>query len=309
MVQDVRQPLVSVVIPTYNRDECLLNLLDILLRQDYSNFEVIVFDQSEILSCAKKKYFQEHAGRFFHHRSQTKGRAVAKNESLKLCRGEIILFCDDDIVPPLNFVRMHAQYHTDPRIAAVSFRVLQSDLPYLRSKNILRITFYGRVKAGFHSDCECETESFTSANVSFARDVLFKTTGFDVSLAGTSVLEEPHLSFQFRALGYGIVFSNAISVMHIPQLSGNDEVRQNDIAGYYYQFHHNLILYFLRYRSRALLAFVIPFCILRIVKQTLKNRLSLHDVRQMLKGVGDAFDTFRRTQVLENLKGVLAVKE
>jgi glycosyltransferase involved in cell wall biosynthesis len=39
-------PSISVIIPTYRREEPLKDTLDDLLKQDYPNFEVLVIDQT-----------------------------------------------------------------------------------------------------------------------------------------------------------------------------------------------------------------------------------------------------------------------
>ncbi|BDI20060.1 hypothetical protein ANSO36C_58620 [Nostoc cf. commune SO-36] len=40
-------PLISVVIPTYGREEPLQNSIVDVLKQDYPNFEVLVVDQTQ----------------------------------------------------------------------------------------------------------------------------------------------------------------------------------------------------------------------------------------------------------------------
>ena len=40
------KPLVSVIIPTYNRGEPLCRTLESLFIQDYSNYEIVVVDHS-----------------------------------------------------------------------------------------------------------------------------------------------------------------------------------------------------------------------------------------------------------------------
>ena len=90
------EPMVSVVIPTYKREEMLRRCLQSLLRQDYPRFEVLVIDQDperplEALCAAE----------FADERTvcvnlPNAGLSAAKTHAVDLARGEICLFIDDD---------------------------------------------------------------------------------------------------------------------------------------------------------------------------------------------------------------------
>ena len=67
----MKQPLVSVILPTYDREWSLKTAIDSVLCQDYSNIELIVIDDGskdntqELLKVYKKKIkvlYQENAG-------------------------------------------------------------------------------------------------------------------------------------------------------------------------------------------------------------------------------------------------------
>ena len=55
-----RIPAVSVIIPTYNRDEPLRKTLKSLLAQDYPNFEIILVDQSDKKFPEKEKFLKKY---------------------------------------------------------------------------------------------------------------------------------------------------------------------------------------------------------------------------------------------------------
>jgi len=90
-------PLVSVIIPTYNNFNFLENAILSVINQSYENIEIIVIDdgstdksfetlskfQNQIICC-----FQEN-----------KGPAAARNKGLELSKGKYVMFLDaDDII-------------------------------------------------------------------------------------------------------------------------------------------------------------------------------------------------------------------
>jgi glycosyltransferase involved in cell wall biosynthesis len=86
----------SVIIATLNRVKEPLLMLDSLLNQSFSNFEVILVDQndSDILSKHLKKYTNHLSLK--HIRTPLKGASNARNTGIKEAIGEILTFPDDD---------------------------------------------------------------------------------------------------------------------------------------------------------------------------------------------------------------------
>lgn len=98
------QPLVSVIIPTLNRYEYLQKVLKDLERQTYKNFEVVIVDQSDTFSA--DFYNQWNLDVKFWYQ-QEKALWKARNEAIKLAKGEFILMSEDDIRIPENLIADH----------------------------------------------------------------------------------------------------------------------------------------------------------------------------------------------------------
>ena len=102
------QPKVSYIIPTMMRQSFSLNLLNDLKNQTYLPTQVIVVDATPENSRDEKLYdannypFQV---QFFWQ--TTKGSCRARNEAINLCKGDYIVFGDDDIRIPPNFIENH----------------------------------------------------------------------------------------------------------------------------------------------------------------------------------------------------------
>jgi len=94
-------PLISVVIPTYNRLRQLTTALDSVLAQSYSNFEVIVVDDGSedgtgqsVESLIRSRPSTAPTVRYVLQTNQ--GSSVARNRGIAEARGEWIAFLDSD---------------------------------------------------------------------------------------------------------------------------------------------------------------------------------------------------------------------
>ncbi|MEO8377587.1 MAG: glycosyltransferase family 2 protein, partial [Candidatus Sumerlaeota bacterium] len=122
-----RSPLfVSIIVPTYMREVMLRETLASALALDYSRFEILVYDQSPSHEPETEKFLQQFAQRenCFVFRDRTASLPRARNAAFLRARGEIILFIDDDVLLPGDFIQRHLKPFEDETIAAVSGRIL-----------------------------------------------------------------------------------------------------------------------------------------------------------------------------------------
>jgi glycosyltransferase involved in cell wall biosynthesis len=92
----MNNPLISIIIPTYNRAWCINRAIDSCLAQTYKNFEIVITDDgsddntSEII----KEYNNDNI-RYFQFK-QNQGVIKARNNSIINSKGEWILLFDSD---------------------------------------------------------------------------------------------------------------------------------------------------------------------------------------------------------------------
>lgn len=292
---DSENPLVSVIIPTYNRPDCLKQLLQKLQFQVYKNYEVIVVDQSDEKSILMEHIVSEFSYPIIFLHSDYPNRSNAKNIGIRHAKGEIILFCDDDITPSDDMLKVHVKYHRDSAIGGVSCRIIENNLPPLKSTDICYVTWYGRMKDGYQSDVSCDVGTLVGGNMSMQRDILHEIGYFDANYIGTSIFEEQDISERLKNMGYRIHFTNETTIVHQPQNNGNVNLQNIDTSQYYYNFNHNEILYFLKNRNHLLLLFVIPFCILRAFKKTIQFHLSVSESCRILYGIVDGVKKYHHS--------------
>lgn len=91
------QPLVSVIIPTYNRSDVLARALASLKKQTYTNLEVLVIDDASSDGTESRvKSFGTDLKINYVRNKNNQGAARTRNTGLRNARGEYIAFLDDD---------------------------------------------------------------------------------------------------------------------------------------------------------------------------------------------------------------------
>lgn len=85
---------ISVIIPFYSNKEWLIEAIESVLRQTYNNFEILIINDgsAEDISDLMDRYNNQ----IIFVNQQNKGAANARNNGIKLSKGEYIAFLDSD---------------------------------------------------------------------------------------------------------------------------------------------------------------------------------------------------------------------
>ncbi|MGE3549661.1 MAG: glycosyltransferase [Geobacter sp.] len=88
-------PLVSVIVPTYNRPDMLKGAIQSILDQTFLDFEIIaVNDAGQDVSSVVRAF---NSPKIFYHSHETnKGLAASRNTGIRTARGKYIAYLDDD---------------------------------------------------------------------------------------------------------------------------------------------------------------------------------------------------------------------
>ena len=199
-------PSVSVVIRSYNRLNCCIELLEAVLAQDYPSFEVVVIEQSKDVSAeqaARLSDFEcDPRVRIF--RSGPLGAAGARNAGWKNAKNEIVLFMDDDDLPLFpDWIRRHAENYLDPLCAGVTGRQVhardEDPTPFNTERarrRCLRYTFFkmprGHVR---HTMRIAGVTMVHGTNASIRRSVIERVGGWDELTEST---DENSFDFRFE---------------------------------------------------------------------------------------------------------------
>ncbi len=114
MKKDSEKPLVSVIIPTYNRGWIVKEAIDSVLAQDYENFELIVVDDGSTDNTAQ---LLQGYGRNLTVISQPNcGVSAARNRGIAAAAGQLVALLDsDDLWLPGKLSRQVAFFEAHPQ--------------------------------------------------------------------------------------------------------------------------------------------------------------------------------------------------
>lgn len=249
-------PRVSVVIRSYNRQQALCQLIRGILDQRFTDFEVVVVEQSTRHDPAVAAELAELADdprvRMLYH--PPLGGPRARNTGTRAARGEIILYMDDDDLPRDDgWIDAHLANYSDPNCVAVTGRWIPEgpaqgqpyrnmDRARARVLSYVPILMYQRVYA--RADRRRHVYGIHGGNVSIRRSALERFGLWDEC---TSVEDELSLCYRFlrlrRAEEYAVFDPEAVMVRRLDIPGGMDK-RYQPIARYgwrHFEFLHNII--------------------------------------------------------------------
>jgi glycosyltransferase involved in cell wall biosynthesis len=96
-VDQLQHPLVTIIIPTFNRRQWISVCLDAIKSQTYPNIETLVVDDgSTDGTVAWLKSESQYSFVRIHEQPKNGGASIARNDGIRLAHGEVIVFIDSD---------------------------------------------------------------------------------------------------------------------------------------------------------------------------------------------------------------------
>lgn len=108
---------VSVIVPIYNVEKYIRRCLESIVRQEYTNLEIICVDDRgqdgsmEIVSEFQKKYPDKFV---IVHNAENKGLGAARDEGMKVATGSYIAFIDSDDYIKKDFISRYMEGFRNP---------------------------------------------------------------------------------------------------------------------------------------------------------------------------------------------------
>lgn len=245
-------PALSVVIPTLNRAEAVVDAVQDLLQQQYPNFEIIVVDgSSEENTSLRDLAMREQRLRVI--RVPSRGTCFARNTGVSNASGDIIVFTDDDVrIENREFLAAHASCYRDSGVGGVGGRVLDRNVGLNREQSgpVCTVTPTGRIYGNASSTVRQDINAPRGGNMSYRRSAITDAGPFDVQFRGNAMREETDFSLRVVKAGWRIVYEPAATLVHLALAGGS---RSADRLTWYRDFFFNESYFFLKHFSRAYL--------------------------------------------------------
>lgn len=220
----IMQPQISVVIPVYNASEHLVECLESLLKQSYTDFEVIcVNDGSTDKSLEVLKLYQNKDSRIKILSQENQGTAKARENGIKNASGSWIAYLDaDDYVSSeyLQKLYSHAQKENSDAVFCYYYDVIGDKLKK-HKKKIKNIKISGMGKFSYATGACKIIKKDLFAKVCFAEKCNF---GEDSSISMQIALQKPKLSilpeylYFYRRHSASVVLQKSALYKQIPSL-------------------------------------------------------------------------------------------
>lgn len=248
-------PMISVIIPTYGREEPLRDTILDVAKQSYPNFEILVVDQTAVHKPEIQTFLDETAaaGKIQLYKVTWASLPGARNYAVRRAKGDIILFIDDDVRMEDGFLANHARnYLEKPEIGAVAGRVFDR-MKLADSGNNLEIEFLPpqAMDPGIawyyidlvHTVKPQQVLTARGCNMSFRRELFTKHgLGFDERFRGSAVREESDFCLHIRQTGFTIWYDPEASLVHLGEETGGCHDISTRSLKYQLTFYHNHFL-------------------------------------------------------------------
>jgi GT2 family glycosyltransferase len=221
----------SVVIPTYNRLDMLLRVLDSLEQQaDAPPFEVIVINDGS--KDDTERVVSRRSGIIFRTQANA-GPGRARNHGVSLATGRFVVFIGDDTVPEPRFLAEHARIHReaddDPLVACLGYtgwprgERVTAFMDYI---NDYGLQFgYKLIKHG----SVVPFNFFYTSNISIDRELL-AAHPFDTTFP-SAAWEDIELAYRLAEKGLKIVYNERAVTRHYHPMTVDSFARRQYTVG------------------------------------------------------------------------------
>lgn len=199
--------LISIVVLTYNRQEVLLENLNLIERQTLSDREIIVVDNGN--SERTRSLLAQHYPQSKYIGMPSNIGCDARNFGLKAARSDVIVTLDDDVlfcdIDALSKIADFFQKR--PNVSVVNFKIV-----FEENRSIIPFNWFHPRDYQRYGNEEFETDYISEGAVAFRKEI-FEYTGY---YPGEFYLshEGPDLAYRVINSGYKILYSPEIEVIH-----------------------------------------------------------------------------------------------
>ncbi len=207
----INNPKVSIIIPTYNRKELLLQCLSAIQNQNFDRaaFEVIIIDDGSTDNTCQAVKNADFKMNLKYLTQENKGPASARNLGIDNSKGRFIAFTDDDCIPHPDWIKdMIASFPKGRNYAGLGGKIIRKNnklIPcYIDCRGLMA-----------HYAKNSPYDFVITANAIFRNSSLKKVRGFD-EIAGHDWAggEDIILSRRILKENYKLIDSDKPVILH-----------------------------------------------------------------------------------------------
>ncbi|WP_052705039.1 glycosyltransferase family 2 protein [Flavobacterium sp. 316] len=225
-------PLISVVIPLYNKDLIIKETLDSVLNQSFTDYEVIIVNDGST-DNSKKIVTTFSDNRIFLFNQSNKGAASARNLGIEKANGELIAFLDaDDYWFPNHLEELVKLYYRFPNCGSYCSRYkIQNTKENFKNPYFKEISdnFYGIIPNYFRSNYPFKIN--ITLNQVIPKKILLEIGGFSKEITNGQDLE----LWTKIAIKYPIALHNkttAIYNYYVPNSLSKKDIKQMKLMNF-----------------------------------------------------------------------------
>lgn len=225
---------ISIVIPTYDRGDVLLQTVRALLALSEPAAEVLIVDQTPAppAPVADQLGAWDRTGRIRWLRLDRPSIPHAMNIGLQSARSPLVLFLDDDVVPGERIAAAHAaRYAAGAQVWGVVGQVLQpGEEPHARNGCDRGRGLRADLDFPFWSTEACTVANVMAGNLSVRRDRALAVGGFDENFSGSAYRFETEFCRRLLAAGGEVHFEPAAGIRHLRAGRGGTRINGSHMA-------------------------------------------------------------------------------
>jgi len=208
------QPLMSIIVPTYNRESFIVEAIQSVLEQTYSNWELIIVDDGSTDNTLEtiKDIITDDRISYYHQKNQ--GQSVARNVGINKSTGEYICFLDSDNKWLQNRLEISVKVIlNNPQVDIVYGDSISIDIQgHEISRHVMK-------KYSGHVTKELIKDNFISMNAAIAKKKCFDEMG--------AFNEKDRLAEDYELW---LRFSTKYTFMHIPEFMALYRVMEDQLS-------------------------------------------------------------------------------
>lgn len=213
---------ISVILPTYMREERIFKTLNAITEQSYLPNQVVVVNQTIGLKLdnSVKELYDKIGIELIWVDNNIPNLCGARNSGIKLCSNEIAVCLDDDVILPDGIFYKHLQMHlANPEYVAfggqVYHRINNYPISYVDVSYYLKGTTAGYKNIQFENFGPLFGGHF-SINVAIAK----KIGGWNEYFMGSANWEEGDIMNRLKSAGHKFAYSSDLWLIHLREPGG-----------------------------------------------------------------------------------------